>query len=55
MDQCKFYPRFDHVVLLSAPIEVILERIATRDTDLLGKSAEEREFGLHWKTGTLAE
>ena len=29
-NQGKFYPRFDAVVLLSAPAEVILERIAAR-------------------------
>ncbi len=42
-NQQGFYPRFDHVVLLSAPIDVILERIATRDTNSFGKTPEERE------------
>src|SRR5690242_182144 len=29
-NQRKFYPQFDHVVLLTAPIPVITERIAVR-------------------------
>jgi dephospho-CoA kinase len=43
-NQGKFYPRFDAVVLLSAPAEVILDRVATRDTNDFGKSDVEREF-----------
>ncbi len=42
-NQGTFYPRFDAVVLLSAPVEVILERIAARETNPYGKSAAERE------------
>jgi dephospho-CoA kinase len=42
-NQGKFYPRFDEVVLLSAPLEVMLERIATRDTNPFGKTAEQRD------------
>ena len=38
-----FYDRFDAVVLLSAPAEVLLERIGSRTTNLFGKSADERE------------
>jgi broad-specificity NMP kinase len=45
-NQGTFYPRFDAIVLLSAPAEVILERIATRDANDFGKSAEERELVL---------
>jgi dephospho-CoA kinase len=41
-NQGKFYPRFDTVVLLSAPIEVMLERIAERTDNPYGKSAEEQ-------------
>ncbi|WP_432941095.1 RNase adapter RapZ [Kribbella sp. CA-253562] len=41
-NQGKFYPRFDTVVLLSAPVEVMLERIAKRTDNPYGKSAEER-------------
>jgi dephospho-CoA kinase len=41
-NQGKFYPRFDAVVLLSAPRDVILERVARRDTNNFGKSEVER-------------
>ena len=41
-NQGKFYPRFDAVVLLTAPVEVILERIAARDTNRYGKTDAER-------------
>lgn len=34
---------FDAVVLLSAPLEVILERIASRKTNDYGKTVEQRE------------
>jgi dephospho-CoA kinase len=37
-NQGKFYSSFDHVVLLSAPAEVILERVANRSTNPYGKS-----------------
>jgi dephospho-CoA kinase len=42
-NQGKFYSSFDHVVLLSAPAEVILERVTNRSTNPYGKSAEERQ------------
>ena len=42
-NQGTFYGRFDAVVLLSAPVDVILERVANRDTNDFGKSAVERE------------
>jgi len=41
-NQGKFYPRFDAVVLLSAPVDVILERVGSRDTNTFGKSESER-------------
>lgn len=41
-NQGKFYPRFDHVVLLSAPVPVLLERLATRTTNPYGKHPDER-------------
>jgi dephospho-CoA kinase len=41
-NQGKFYSRFDHVVLLSAPAEVILKRVMDRPTNPYGKSDEER-------------
>jgi hypothetical protein len=45
-NQGRFYPRFDAVVLLSAPADVLLERMAERTTNEYGKSAEERELVL---------
>ena len=41
-NQGSFYPRFDAVVLLSAPLEVVLERIASRRTNDYGKTDAER-------------
>jgi adenylate kinase family enzyme len=43
-NQGRFYDRFDAVVLLSAPAEVLLERIATRTTNDYGKSPVEQEL-----------
>jgi dephospho-CoA kinase len=43
-NQGAFYPQFDAVVLLSAPAEVLLGRIAERSTNVYGKSQEEREL-----------
>ena len=43
-NQGRFYPRFDAVVLLSAPAAVLLNRLETRTTNDYGKSAEEREL-----------
>ena len=40
-NQGKFYPQFDHVVLLSAPIPLLLERLATRTNNPYGKHPEE--------------
>ena len=42
-NQGRFYPLFDAVVLLSAPADVLLGRIATRTTNDYGKSNQERE------------
>jgi broad-specificity NMP kinase len=41
-NQGRFYPRFDAVVLLSAPVDVLLHRIEARTTNHYGKTAEER-------------
>lgn len=41
-NQGRFYDRFDAVVLLSAPLAVILQRIEVRTTNDYGKSADER-------------
>ena len=42
-NQGLFYDRFDTVVLLSVPAELLLERIATRTTNDFGKASRERE------------
>jgi len=62
-NQGKFYPRFDAVVLLSAPAGVILERVAARETNDYGKSHVQRDRILHdlatveplLRTGATAE
>jgi dephospho-CoA kinase len=41
-NQAKLYDRFDAVVLLSAPAEVILDRVARRTTNDYGKTPVER-------------
>jgi hypothetical protein len=43
-NQEKFYGRFDAIVLLSAPVEVILERVENRTTNDYGKGPGEREL-----------
>ena len=43
-NQGSFYDRFDAVVLLSAPADVLLDRISSRTTNDYGKSREEREL-----------
>ena len=45
-NQGRFYDRFDAVVLLSAPADVLLERLAGRTTNGYGKSPEEQELVL---------
>ena len=39
--QVLFYPDFDRIVLLSAPREVMVERLTSRTNNPFGKSAEE--------------
>ncbi len=46
-NQVKFYDRFDAVVLLSAPSDVILDRIVHRTTNDYGKASAERELILY--------
>jgi dephospho-CoA kinase len=50
-NQGRFYPAFDAVVLMSAPVEVLLERIESRTTNDYGKSAGERELILEHVAG----
>ncbi|MTD16403.1 AAA family ATPase [Nakamurella sp. YIM 132087] len=42
-NQGRFRHRFDHVVLLSTPTPILLQRLSTRTTNDFGKSAAERE------------
>ncbi|MFB6963328.1 AAA family ATPase [Streptomyces sp. NPDC056309] len=49
-NQGRFYPLFDHIVLLSAPAEVLLARIAARIDNPYGKRPEERDAVLHHLT-----
>src|SRR5687768_13895717 len=41
-NQHRFYPRFDQVVLLSAPTPVLLARLAARTNNPYGKTPEDR-------------
>ena len=41
-NQAEFYHRFDAVVLLAAPVEVMLDRVARRTTNDYGKTDLER-------------
>ncbi len=40
-NQGKFYLQFDHLILLSAPAEVLVDRLATRTNNPYGKQPEE--------------
>jgi hypothetical protein len=40
-NQGKFHSQFDHVVLLSAPVSLLMERLATRTTNPYGKHPDE--------------
>lgn len=41
-NQVRFYDRFEHVVLLSAPLDVLLRRVAERTNNPYGRSSTER-------------
>jgi dephospho-CoA kinase len=43
-NQGRFYSRFDAVVLLSAPSDVLLRRIESRTTNDYGKTSDERRL-----------
>ncbi|WP_336783706.1 AAA family ATPase [Paenibacillus illinoisensis] len=47
-NQGKFYPLFDAIVLLSAPLDVILERVSSRHNNPYGKTQAEREEIIHY-------
>jgi len=40
-NQAKFHAQFDHIVLLSTPLEALLERLTTRTNNSYGKAPEE--------------
>lgn len=42
-NQGRFYDRFEHVVLLSAPVDVLLDRCRRRTDNPYGKSVEQQE------------
>jgi dephospho-CoA kinase len=41
-NQGRFYDRFDHVVLLSAPVQVLLDRVRLRTNNPYGKSVDQQ-------------
>lgn len=40
-NQVRFHPQFDHIILLSAPIETLRRRLAARTSNSFGKSSDE--------------
>ncbi|HWJ53322.1 MAG TPA: AAA family ATPase [Propionibacteriaceae bacterium] len=47
-NQVKFYDRFDHIVLLSAPIDTLIERVMTRTSNPYGSRPEEQREIAHY-------
>ena len=41
-NQIDFYDRFEHVVLLSAPLDVLIQRVSSRTNNPYGGAAEQR-------------
>lgn len=41
-NQARFYDRFEHVVLLTAPVDVLIDRVAARTNNPYGRSEEQR-------------
>ena len=42
-NQGRFYDRFDHVVLLSAPVDVLIDRVRRRTDSPYGRTLEEQD------------
>ncbi len=42
-NQWRFYDRFDEVVLLHAPVDVLLERVRTRTGNTFGRTPEQQD------------
>ena len=40
-NQVQFHARFDHIILLSAPLETLADRLASRTSNSFGKAPEE--------------
>jgi shikimate kinase len=49
-NQGRFYGRCEHVVLLSAPLDVLLARVAARTTNPYGSTPEQRAEIAHYAT-----
>ena len=47
-NQAIFYPQFDHIILLSAPVALMTERLATRTTKSYGKDPNKLAEVLHF-------
>lgn len=47
-NQTLFYQRFAHIVLLSAPAEVLVQRLTTRESNPYGKNPSERAKTLEY-------
>ncbi len=47
-NQGRFYDRFEHVVLLAAPLDVLLERVADRTNNPYGKTDAQRAEIAHY-------
>ena len=47
-NQGRFYPRFDAIVLLTAPLGVLLTRVAARETNDYGRASAERDEIVHY-------
>ncbi len=48
-NQVLFYPRFDHIILLSAPAEILVQRLTARATNPYGKDPAEIAETLHYQ------
>jgi adenylate kinase family enzyme len=46
-NQVSFYSRFDAIVLLSVPVDVLVDRVSSRRTNNYGKTDAERALILH--------
>jgi shikimate kinase len=47
-NQGRFYDRFDHVVLLSAPLDVLIDRVTQRTNNPYGKTPEQQAEIAHY-------